>query len=138
VNKLVLILFVVVLLVALGIGGFYLFQTQGFSFSNLLPSSYIPIEEAKQKASENCKNTGFSTMNIEDKADNYLVAFIKKLGTNKSLETGKIIKSDIYLRTIDLGNTCWGVWAGGKNGNGTLFWEDGQGKTNQIKTKIQI
>jgi len=133
-NRLVLVLFGVVLIVTLAVGGFYLFQNKSFSFSNLLPSSYVSLETAKQKAGKSCKNTGFN--NTKD-ADSYFVSFTQKLGADKEIGADKV-SGDIYIQKIDLGNTCWGVWAGDKNGNGTLFWEDIQGKTNQIKTNTQL
>ena len=126
-NRLVLILFLIVLVFTLIVGFFYLSQTQNLSLTNLLPSSYTPVEKVTPKASQNCKSSGFGS--AKD-AGSYLYDLMLKTGTDKN--------KGGYLQIIDLGNTCWGIWAGDKNGNGTLFWEDNQGKINQAKAKVQI
>jgi uncharacterized protein (UPF0333 family) len=117
VSKLVLVLFLIVLLATLAVGGFYLFQTGTFSFG------YSSEETAVQKAGKNCKNTGFSS--TKD-ADSYLNYFIKKIGADN-------INNGVYLQVISLGNNCWGVWLGNKSGNGKLYWEDESGKVFQTK-----
>jgi len=128
VNKLVLILFGIVLIATLAVGGFYFYQTQSLSLLRLLPSSYIPIDTATQKAGKDCKNTGYN--NNKD-ADSYLTDFIQKTGANDNHSDGT------YLHVISFGNNCWGVWVGDKSLNGTLFWENNQGKINQTKAKVQ-
>lgn len=119
-NKLVLVLFGIVLISTLAVGGFYLYQTQGFS----------PITAVTQRALKNCKSTNLSTTSD---AKNYLADLIKRTGANSE----KYKNSDL-LQTINLGNTCWGVWTGNADGKGILFWEDAQGKIYQAKTKVVL
>ncbi len=116
-------MFRIVLLVALAVGGFYLYQTQNF----FPPKS---IDEVTQKASQNCKKTGFKT--TEDGKD-YLADLIKRSEANSEKYKNKEL-----LQIIDLGNTCWGIWTGNKDGEGIIFWEDSKGKIYQANTKIAL
>src|SRR4030042_34269 len=128
-NKLVLVLFGIVLIAALVVGIFYLFQTQSlfqFSFSTLFTSS-APIETATQKAVRDCKNSGASDIK---NAESYLGNLITRTG-NANNKTG-------YLQVVNLGNTCWGIWVGDENGKGKLFWEDNNGKINQVKATVKL
>jgi hypothetical protein len=121
-NKFVLILFGIVLISLLGIGTFYFYQTGAFSLST------ISLEEATKKAAKNCKNTGFYSATI---ASDYIISFIKKIGADK-------LGNDDYLQVTNIGDSCWGVWLGRKDGKGTLFWEDNQGKIYKIKAGTEI
>lgn len=130
-SRLVLVLFAIVLIATLAVGGFYLKETSFALFFQTQNSSPVePIETVTQKALINCKSSGFNT--TEDAKD-YLANLIKKTGANS-----KKYKNSNFLQTINLGNTCWGVWTGNENGEGILFWEDTKGKIYQAKTKVEI
>ncbi len=85
------------------------------------------MEKAKEKAAQNCKNSGIS---LVKNAENYLVDLIKRIGYGTTKEG--------TLQVVDIGNNCWGIWIGNEKGAGILYWEDSQGKIYQTKATTEI
>lgn len=126
-NKIIFVLFGIVLITTLAVGGFYLFQTQNISF--LTPSA----EKFAQTLSGNCKDTGFST---QDTAVSYLDSLFVKAGyTNE-----KQIKDNFLTLVIPISGNCWAVWIGEPNQSktGIFYWEDAKGNLKQKKTTITL
>jgi uncharacterized protein (UPF0333 family) len=130
VNKLVLVLFAVVLLAALGVGGFYLKET---SFAFLFQTQNITADGAAQLASSDCKNTGFST---QAEAATYLESLFTKTGFTEE----KGIKNNLMTSVIPISGNCWSVWIGDPNlaKTGILYWEDSKGSLKQKRATITI
>jgi hypothetical protein len=127
-NKLVLVLFFIVLLVVLAVGGFYLYQTQNIPF--LSP----PLaDKIVQSLSNDCKDTGFST---QAEAAPYLDSLFAKAGyTNE-----KGVKNNLMTSVIQISGNCWSVWISGPNQSktGILYWEGNKGDLKQKRATIEL
>lgn len=127
-NKVVLVLFGIVLIVTLVAGGFYLFQTKNIPFL-----STPTAEKTAQSLSKNCKDTGFS---VQEKAIPYLDSLFVKVGVNDE----KRAKEDLLSSVVHISGNCWSVWVGEPNRakTGILYWEDSKGNLKQKKATIEL
>lgn len=133
-NKLILVIFGIVLTIFILLGFIYLQKSEKLSFLSNIPSFSFnkdkSLEGVKKEASKNCKNSGFYSI---EEAGNYLADLIERTGANSEKYQDKEL-----IQIIDLGNTCWGVWTGNENGEGIIFWEDQKGKIYQAESKIEL
>lgn len=130
-NKLVLILFVVVLTITLAVGGFFLSQTKFLSQVSIPNINYLfspSAEKAAQSAANNCKETGFDT---QDKAVPYIEILMSKAGSGQGPEKNT-------MSVINIGRGCWGIWVGDNSGNGNLYYENKEGSLVAVKSKFEI
>jgi hypothetical protein len=126
-NRLVLVLFGVVLIITLAVGGFYLYQTQNIPF--LSP----PLaDKVAQSLSNDCKDTGFSE---QEQAVPYLDSLFAKAGYTND----KGIKDKLTTSVIQISGNCWGIWIGGPNQSktGIFYWEGAKGNLKQKKAIIE-
>jgi hypothetical protein len=129
VNRLVFVLFLIVLIAVLVVGVLYLFQTKKLSFPNFNSLFHPSVETIVKSASQKCKDTGFAT---QDVALPYLQTLLPKTGFDQNSSEKGVIS------VVSIGNNCWGIWVGNSRGLGNFYYEDSNGNLMEKKSKFNL